>query len=338
MIREIIGKKMPPVIDLSQSELSFIAEVAAGLDNYKKDHVELFEVEIAAQFGFNRAITASSETGAVSVLLGALALQPGDEIVLSPVIDHWLIFALLHAGIVHIFADFGPDQISVSPEVAEKKISQRCKAILVSLPFGYPANLSELHAVAINADIPLVLEISESLGTTIEGRCVYEDADIALLSLREGKSDLSTGEGGVLLFRESSLADRAKSYSRFSDLDGINLGVNQKLSAVQCALANIRLKGLKAKLNLRQQALTKVFDELCQRAIPILEVPPESNAGVGVITYKGPYLSHFGKRVRPIVLAGKHAVLNGLQFEYPVAISTAQKLCCVLPSDYELAL
>ncbi len=312
-----------------ETEAAIVAKAAAHRRCSKSRHVDRFETELAAWAGFERAVVTSSETGAASVMIGALGLEPGDEIIVSPVIPAWLLFALLHAGLVPVFADFAPGRFTVATDAAEAKLTGRTRALLVALPFGHPEDMSTLHALAKAANVPLIFEISESLGASFRNKPAHSDVDIAVLSLREGHSALSTGEGGALFFRAPSLAEKAKSYARFSDLDGVHLGINQKLSEVQAALGRHRLEMLDATLALRQSRLAELAERVSRSGLVVIEPAVTSKRGTCVVAARTAALSAFGAQARPMSLAIDLPASRGMPVDCPQARSAARRWCGV---------
>lgn len=324
---------------LDPLEVEVVSKVAEIYESLEGEYVDQFETSLAAWAGFEWAVVGSSETGAASVMAGALELKPGDEVIVSPAIASWLLSALIHAGIVPVFADFASGQFMVAAEAVEKNLGKRTRGILISFPFGHPEDISAIHTIAQDVGLPLIVEVTESLGSSLGTKSVYRYADIAILSLREEDSALSTGEGGVLFIRDAPTAKKAKSYARFSDLDGMNHGINQKLSEVQCALGLYRLGGLDVQLDNRQRILTDLADRMTRNGIAIKGLADGCKRGKFIVAHKGQSLEAFGAQVRQLTLAVNLPVIR----DYPVADcpeahSMAREWCGVIPIPQEIIL
>ncbi len=267
-------------------ELDAVMAVAAGDREMSVSTVALFEKELAEWTGFVQSVGVSSDTGGISVMLGALGFRFGDEVIVSPDVPPWVIAPLLHAGLTLAVVDYEPGSLRVNTAALARLVSSKTRAILVSSPFGCQQDFSELLALGRRKRLVTVIEMTESLGVTFEKRRIYDGFDIGLLSLKEGHSDISTGEGGALLFRNAEWARRAKSYAQFSDLDGINPGVNHKLSGIQCAVGRLRIKALTARIVGYRDSAYRIAAYCQQRGISLLPRLAGRMAGRAVVVNK----------------------------------------------------
>lgn len=267
-------------------ELDAVVAVAAADMETSLSTVALFEKELAAWTGFAHSVGASSDTGCVSVMLGALGFRSGDEIIVSPDVPPWVIAPLLHAGLTLGVADYEPGTLRVCTASLARQIGSKTRALLVSSPFGFQQDFSALLALGRSKRVVTIIEMTETLGVTVDKRRIYDGFDIGLLSLKEGHSDLSTGEGGALLFRSPQWAQRAKSYSQFSDLDGLNPGVNHKLSGIQCAVGRLRIKALTARIVGYRDSAYRISTYCQQRGVSLLARPAGRMAGRAVVADK----------------------------------------------------
>jgi dTDP-4-amino-4,6-dideoxygalactose transaminase len=204
------------------------------------------------------------------------------------------------------------------------------------LPFGHAEDLSDLHKSTLAADLPLILEMTDALGASLLGRTVHKPVDIAILSLREGQSPLSTGEGGALLFRNPLQAAKAKSYARFSDLDGINLGINQKLSEPQAALGIHRLATLQARLDSRQVLLRGIADRLVDAGAELIATA--GDRGAYVVVRRQSTFRISGIHLAPLTLSFRLPVVRGLEARCPEAIRRAHDWCGAVPNGAAMTL
>jgi perosamine synthetase len=225
----------------SAEEVDLVLAVAGLYHGTEGRFVDGFEAALAQMFDVPAAVVASSDCGAVSVLIGALGLIPGGEVILPATAEPWLIFPWLRAGLQPVFTDFAENVLCPGAPEIEAVVSKRTRIVVASPPWGYPWDLCGLSELTRRLRLPLVVDLSQSFGTDTGMGSPLGMADIGILSLRADQSTISTGEGGALLFAERKLAARAKSYARFSDLDAIQLGINQKMSEPQAALGSGRL-------------------------------------------------------------------------------------------------
>ncbi|MEI7411153.1 DegT/DnrJ/EryC1/StrS family aminotransferase [Pectobacterium aroidearum] len=243
----IFSNDLNDPVQARKRELDAVIAVAAGDMDASLATVARFESELADWAGFATCVGTSSDTGGVSVMLGALDLRPGDEVIVGPGIPAWVTSPLVHAGLIPVAADDEADTLGVQLASFEQRFSDRTRAVLVSSSFLYHQDIAHVIALSRAKQLVTIVELTASIGTMLDHRQIVEGLDVGLLSLREGVSAISTGEGGAVFFRHREWGRRAKSYSQFSDLDGINVGVNHKISGIQCAVGRHRLQALMAK-------------------------------------------------------------------------------------------
>ncbi|MEQ9918641.1 DegT/DnrJ/EryC1/StrS family aminotransferase [Pectobacterium aroidearum] len=243
----IFANDLNDPVQARKRELDAVIAVAAGDMETSLATVARFESELADWAGFATCVGTSSDTGGVSVMLGALDFRPGDEVIVGPDVPAWVTSPLVHAGLIPVAADYEPGTLRVQLASFEQHFSERTRAVLVSSSFLYRQDIAHIIGMSRARQLVTIVELTASVDTMLDHRQIAERFDIGLLSLREGDSAISTGEGGAVLFRHREWGRRAKSYSQFSDLDGIHVGVNHKISGIQCAVGRLRLQALMAR-------------------------------------------------------------------------------------------
>ncbi|WP_225085700.1 DegT/DnrJ/EryC1/StrS family aminotransferase [Pectobacterium colocasium] len=243
----IFANDLNDPVQARKRELDAVIAVAAGDMDTSLATVARFESELADWAGFAACVATSSDTGGVSVMLGALDFRPGDGVIVGPDVPAWVTSPLVHAGLIPVAADYEPGTLHVQLAAFEQHVSERTRAVLVSSSFLYQQDIAHVIEMSRARQLVTIVELTASIDTMLDHRQIAEGVDIGLLSLREGRSAISTGEGGAVLFRHREWGRRAKSYSQFSDLDGIHLGVNHKISGIQCAVGRLRLQALIAR-------------------------------------------------------------------------------------------
>ncbi|QDX31011.1 DegT/DnrJ/EryC1/StrS aminotransferase family protein [Dickeya poaceiphila] len=302
-------------------ELDAVMSVAVGDMDNALAAVSAFEAALAEFACFSRCVTTSSETGTVSVMIGALDFQPGDEVIVSPDVSDWVISALLHAGIALALIDYAPDSLRLNLATLRKKVNSRTRAVLISSHFDCRQDFSALHDLCREQHLFSLLEITPllTLNPQLPQRCA--GFDMAFLSLREGSSAMSTGEGGAIFYRRQDWGTRAKSYSQFSDLDGIHLGVNHKLSGIQCALGQVRLN----TLGLQRRAVQAQIDRAktdCER-VSVPQLPDLQNNSFSIVVIDKERATTCGISWQPLPILNR--LLEPLFWQAPEAVKMQQK-------------
>jgi dTDP-4-amino-4,6-dideoxygalactose transaminase len=241
--------------------------------------VEKFENGLAAVVGAPTVVV-SSGTAALHAAYSAIDLQPGDEIITSP-----MTFVATHAtaalfGAKIVFADINGRTGNIDPASVESLISHRTKAIVGIDYAGQPIELDELKRIAEKNGIYLVEDAAHSLGSEFKQKKVGSIADITTFSFFATKN-ITSGEGGAVASNDPNLLSRARSFSRqgmvrnpseFKITDQGSwhqevheFGLNYRLPDILCALGLSQLQRLdefKSKRNLLRDSYIRALGNI----------------------------------------------------------------------------
>lgn len=192
---------------LGDEELALLGEVirSGTLNSTRGTMVARFEREFAAWLGRKHVIACASGSAAVHCCIAALGLQPGDEVVTTPITDMGAIVPILFEGGVPVFADVDPDSLNVTPATVRAALTSRTRAVIATHLFGLPCELDGLRAVCAERGIPLIEDAAQAFGATWRGRKVGTWGELAAFSLQQGKH-ITTGEGGLVATDDPQLA------------------------------------------------------------------------------------------------------------------------------------
>ena len=189
-------------------------EAAAGVirsgNLHKGPRVREFEAAWAAKHGVRHAITTTSGTAAMHVCAGALDLDPGDEIITTPITAGGSIIGILLQNCVPVFADVDETH-NIDPEDVEAKITPRTRAIWVTHIYGNPCDMDALRKIADRHDLYLVEDCCHAPLAEYKGRIVGSIGDIGGFSF--GGKHLSAGVGGGVVTNNTSLWERGIIFS-----------------------------------------------------------------------------------------------------------------------------
>ena len=190
--------------------------------------VDRFERDVAAYTGAARAVVCVNGTSALHMALMLAGVERGDEVVTQPLTFVATCNATMYTGAVPVFVDVDADTLGLSPaklrswleenadisrgECRNRTTGRRIKACVPMHTFGHPARVEELAAICREFGIALVEDAAESIGSLYHGRHTGTFAEIGALSFN-GNKTVTTGGGGMLLFRDESLGAYAKHLS-----------------------------------------------------------------------------------------------------------------------------
>ncbi len=213
--------------------------------------VEEFEREAAAYLGARHALGLNSGTDALVLGLEALGVGPGDEVVTTPFSFFATSEAVLRLGATPVFVDVVEESLNLDPELLERAITSRTKAILPVHIFGLPANMSALMAVADKHGVPVLEDCAQAFGAKHEGRRVGTFGALGAFSFYPTKNLGAYGDGGLITTNDDAHAHKLRSLRNHgsSPLNKYlheDLGHNSRLDALQAAVLRLKLRKLDA--------------------------------------------------------------------------------------------
>ncbi|MBF0232130.1 MAG: DegT/DnrJ/EryC1/StrS family aminotransferase [Desulfamplus sp.] len=178
-----------------------------GWYDHPYDYCEKFQKEFAAYHNRQFGIMTPNCTTAIHLLLTALDIKQGDEVILPECT--WIATGagITYLGATPVFCDIDTVNWCLSPESVEKAITSRTKAIIAVDLFGNMPLMDDLIKIADKNGIPLIEDAAEALGSVYKGTRAGKFGIGSVFSFHRTKT-LTTGEGGMLLLDNEKLFDR----------------------------------------------------------------------------------------------------------------------------------
>lgn len=282
----------PPPIHISQpftGEEEWQALRAPLLSGWltQGPQVAAFEREFAARHQVPHALATSSCTTALHLILVAMGIRPGDEIIVPSFT--WVATAnvVLHCGAVPVFADIAPDSYNIDPSSARALRTSRTRAVIAVHLFGLTVDIDAL-AEALPG-LPIIEDAACACGADLRGRPAGSLGLAAAFSFHPRKS-ITTGEGGMVTTADGSLARTIDSLRNHGAsvseeqrhagprpylLPEFNLlGYNYRMTDLQGAVGRVQLGRLDALIDERARRAAWYARELA--GIPWLRLPAVS--------------------------------------------------------------
>ena len=241
--------------------------------------VEAFEAEFAAASQVPHAVGVGTGTDAITLILRALDVGPGDEVITPPLSAAYSALAVMMAGARPVFADIDPERLTLDPRQVEAAITPRTRALLPVHLYGQAADMRALEAIAARHNLALVGDAAQAQLATADGRPVGSIGTAAATSFYPTKNLGALGDGGAVLTRDSQLAARVKRLrnggqtSRYRHEEA---GANSRLDEMQAAILRARLPFLHAWTERRRDIAARYRGGLATAA---LHVPREFDSG-----------------------------------------------------------
>ncbi|MEM9500357.1 MAG: DegT/DnrJ/EryC1/StrS family aminotransferase [Pseudomonadota bacterium] len=223
--------------------------------------VRAFEEKAAKYFGVKHALGVNSWTSGLIAEVGAIDIEPGDEIITTPWTMSATAMAILHWNAIPVFADIDRATFNIDPESVGSLITPRTKAIMAVDIFGQTADVAALRAIADEHGLKLLGDTAQAPGALNNGSHTGTGYDIGGFSLNYHKH-IHCGEGGILVTNDDKLAERlalirnhAESVIQpksSNDLANM-IGYNFRMGEIEAAIASVQLDKLSERVADRQR-------------------------------------------------------------------------------------
>ena len=241
--------------------------------------VEAFENEFAAAMGGARAVGVGTGTDALALILRAIGIGQGDEVITTPLSAAYSALAIMMAGARPVFADIDPERLTIDPDAAARAIGPRTRAIVPVHLYGQPADMSALDRVASRHQLAIVEDCCQAHLATVDGRPVGTIGVAGAFSFYPTKNLGALGDGGAVVTRDRALADRIKRLRNGGQTDRyhhVEAGINSRLDEMQAAILRARLPFLRA-WTARRRALAARYRAALDGST--VRIVPEMDAG-----------------------------------------------------------
>jgi dTDP-4-amino-4,6-dideoxygalactose transaminase len=248
-------------------------------DFYGGPKVQEFERMLETYFDVKHAVTVNSWTSGLVAAVGAIGIEPGDEVIVTPWTMCASATAILQWNAIPVFADIEPTTFCLDPASVEANITPYTKAIMAVDILGHSANMDALMAIAKKHGLKVISDTAQAPGTFYKGKMTGTLADVGGYSLNYHKH-IHTGEGGILVTNDDEIAERLRLIRNHAEAvvgpkgetNLVNMiGNNFRLGEIECAIGIEQLKKLKGFVEGRQHAAARLNAGL--QGLPGLRTP-----------------------------------------------------------------
>lgn len=275
---------------LGPEEVQAVSEVVSSGYVAEGDVVRRFEKAFADYHGIQHAVATNSGTSALHLVLLALDVGPGDEVILPSYVCCALLNAVHYTGATPVLADIVPRTFNIDPADVKTKISNRTRAIIVPHLFGLAAELDKF----LELNVPLIEDCAQALGAEYHSRPVGSFGVAAIYSFYATKV-ISTGEGGMVATGSSDIARRIKDLKTYDRKENYSVRYNYKMTDFQAAMGLCQLARLDSFIRRRRTIAgqyARSFKDLN------LRLPPDDPGHIyfryviGLDTDPSPWIDH----------------------------------------------
>jgi len=286
--RTIGGEEIDAVVEVLKSGTLSRFIGTSTPEFYGGPKVNEFERAWENHFQVKYAISVNSWTSGLIAAVGAIGIEPGDEVILPPWTMSACAAAILAWNAIPIFADISYDNFCLDPVDVKNKITSRTRAILSVDIFGQSAPITEIMELAKNNDIMVISDAAQSPGARVADGFAGTLSHVGGFSLNYHKH-IHTGEGGMIVTNDESIARRLQLIRNHAEsvvkgmgitkLDNM-IGFNFRMGEIEAAIGIEQLKKLDALVLKRQQAAARLRGGL--ETLPGLTCPQVSETNTHV--------------------------------------------------------
>ena len=196
--------------DIGDEEINNLLECAnTGWISSQGRFIKEFEVDFSGYLNGGHAVAVSSGTAALQLGMLALDIGANDEVIVPNFTFGASINAIIHVGAIPVLVDVDPETWTLSLKAIEAAINKNTKAIMPVHLYGQAAHIDEINKIAKKNNLHIVEDCAEALGGTYKKRLIGRDGDATCFSFFANKL-ITTGEGGMVVFKDKKTADKAK--------------------------------------------------------------------------------------------------------------------------------
>jgi dTDP-4-amino-4,6-dideoxygalactose transaminase len=212
-------------------------------------NVAAFEQEAAAYLGVPAAVGVANGTDALVLVLDAMGIGPGDEVICPAFTFYATAEAIVRRGATPVFADIDPRTLNLEPEEVAARITPRTRAVMPVHLFGRPAPLAEIAALGV----PVIEDAAQAFGAT----GIATTGVASTFSFFPTKNLFGLGDGGLVAATDDELADRVRMLRFHGSRDKVDfqlVGYNSRLDELQAAALRLFLPQLDGWNHARREA------------------------------------------------------------------------------------
>ncbi|TML68852.1 MAG: DegT/DnrJ/EryC1/StrS family aminotransferase [Actinobacteria bacterium] len=247
---------MIPLVDVKAQYAPLLPRIREAIDGVLEDgrfvfgpNVAAFEEEAARYLDVRETIGVGNGTDAIVLVLNALEIGAGDEVICPAFTFYATAEAIARAGATPVFADIDPLTFNLDPADVAERITPRTKAIVAVHLFGRPAALAELSALGV----PVIEDSAQAFGSPE----ICEVGVASTFSFYPTKNLFALGDGGLVAVNDPDLAERIRML-RFHGSKAKRIfeyvGTNSRLDEIQAAVLRVFLRELDGWTVARREA------------------------------------------------------------------------------------
>ena len=232
--------------------------------------VQELEKELAAFTGAGHCIVCSSGTDALQLALMALDIGPEDEVITTPFTFIATGEMIAHLGAKPVYVDIDDTTYNISPELIERAITSKTKAIMPVSLYGQPADMDEINAIAAKHGLAVIEDGAQSFGALYKDKLSCNLSEFGCTSFFPAKPLVCYGDGGAVFTNEDDSAAKIialRVHGQNQRYRHKYLGIGARMDTIQAAIILAKLKHYPDEIKKRQQVAAKYTELLADHVV-----------------------------------------------------------------------
>jgi dTDP-4-amino-4,6-dideoxygalactose transaminase len=334
---------MIPFVDLTAQYQGIRTEIDDAINDcisntnfIKGKAVAEFEKAFAGFLGANYCIGCGNGTDALEIILKALNIGRGDEVIVPALTWISTAEAVTNVGAEPVFADINSDTYTIDHEKIEEKISKRTKAIIPVHLYGCPADMDQIIRIAEKHNLKIIEDCAQAHGTEYRGKKIGGFGIASAFSFFPSKNLGAFGDAGAIVTNDKEISETVRKISDHGQLGEKHkhyiAGRNSRLDGLQASILTVKLRHLNDWNKKRQEVASIYLSKL-------------SNKKEFVLPYENPSMKHVyhlfvircSNRERLIGLLDEKEISWGIHYPNALPFTDAYAYKNHTPDDFPVA-
>jgi dTDP-4-amino-4,6-dideoxygalactose transaminase len=261
-----------PFVDLGRQHAQIRDEIDAAMAEVIDDgafilgpDVELFEAEWADFCEADHGVGVASGTAAIDLVLEALKVGAGDEVIVPANTFVATAFPVVHRGATPVFVDCDPVTATIDLDAVTQAVTSRTRAVIAVHLYGQPADIDPLVELGAQHGFDVLEDACQAHGARYRGRRVGALGRAGCFSFYPSKNLGALGDGGAIVTNDAQLADRLRKLRDLGQArkyEHVLQGHNERLDTLQAAVLRVKLRHLDQWNEARRQHASQYADQL----------------------------------------------------------------------------
>ena len=334
---------MIPFADLNAQYNSISKEIDAAIKKciaetnfIKGKAVADFEHNFAGYLNVKYCIGCGNGTDALEIVLAALKIGLGDEVIVPALTWISTAEAVTNVGAEPVFADIDPLTYTIDPADIEKRITGKTKAIIPVHLYGCPAEMDKITSIAEAHGLYIIEDCAQAHGAEYKGKKVGTFGIASTFSFFPSKNLGAYGDSGAIVTSDEEVADLVRKISNHGQLSEKHKhyfpGRNSRLDSIQAAILDVKLKYLdnwnSKRINIANKYLSELSD--CKKLV----LPAQNDIRKHVFHL---FVLRTTSRERLIQLLDEKNISWGIHYPNAIPFTEAYTYKHHLPDDYPVS-